>query len=44
MHPILVDAIYHVIGAKEAGVWEVSLSRLKGGVAGLNVWAWRRRG
>ena len=44
MHPILVDAIQHVVVAKEADVWEVSLLRLKGGVAGLDAWVWRRHG
>ena len=44
VHPILVDTIYHAVGAKEADVWEVYLLRMKGGIAGLNVWAWQRRG
>ena len=42
VHPILVDTIYHVVGAEEADVWEVSLSRLKGGVAGIDAGAWQR--
>ena len=42
VHPILVDSIYHIVGAKEVDVWEVSLFHLKVSIAGLDVWEWRR--
>ena len=32
------------VGGKETNVREVSLSRLKGGVVGLNAWVWWRLG
>ena len=38
MHPILVDTIYYVVGAKESDFQEFSLSRLKGRVSGLDAW------
>ena len=44
MHPILVDAIKHVVGAYEADVPKAPLVCLESGVSGLGVWAWQRLG